>query len=175
MTVSVVRCNLSDILQAIESQLIGTGCVGDASNIDWVIDGYEPMPGQTGLRDIMLLGRELTEKKGWATGGGRLARCVDGLVHVILRTTNVSDRAATKKDWIREHDAKRALIFDALDGRTPDDSGDWQSGNMLTVSGLWLERDAAMAQLPAKWKAWGDSLGAYRFEFMPALDPTVLA
>lgn len=169
-----VRCNLSDILQAIESQLVGTGCVGDATNIDWVIDGFEPTPGTTGQRDILLIGRELTEDKGWATGGGRFARMMHGMVHVVLRTTNVSDRAGTRKDFILQHEKLRAQIFDVLDGKTPDTTGDWNSGDMLTIAGLWLERTAAIAELSGKWKSWGDSLGAYRFEFMPALTTTDL-
>ncbi len=170
---TVIQTDLPTILQAVEQQLLtftsaltADPVVGSITNIYWVMPGQEPKPGTTGQRDILLALHKDTLIN--VQGEGRFARILSGF-DCYFRTSNISDRFATRKDWFIANRTAYNSVMDALMGFFPVDG----SENALTIEGLVLDETTS----PSKVKdteTWGQVIGSYQFHYQPRVDVMIL-
>jgi hypothetical protein len=188
---SLIPTNLTIIMQAVEQQLLGyvspvTGnaIVGDISNVYWVEVGDEPPPAQTGQRDILLA--MLPDVPTNVQGAMRFTEIKSGLT-IYLRSTLAADRRGTKRDWMIAHRLLVDAMMDAMMDFFPVDANE----NALTIEGFVIgdegeggEGNAAPTRAKvapgneSKKTTWGQTVGTYRFHYIPnitltTLDPTV--
>src|SRR5437870_11963623 len=103
--------------------------VGDVTNIYWVEQGQEPIPGQTGQRDVLFQFHKMERVN--FQGDGRFALWKTGL-DVWLRLSLALDRTAMRRDWTIKEMSLVDGINDALDGFFPMDT----DNNGLTLEGF---------------------------------------
>lgn len=170
---TLIQTNLPTILQAVEQQLLNyysqitsSTVVHDLTNIYWIFPEEEPIPSQTGQRDVLLALHP--DKLVNIEGDGRFAKILSGF-DVYLRSSNASDRRSTKRDWMIAHRTLIDALNDALMGFFPEDDG----GDALTIEGLVLDTNATPAKNRDS-KTWGQTVGTYKFHYLPKLDTTVL-
>lgn len=140
---------------------------GDPSNIYFVFAGEEPECGKTGQRDVLLIERkdELVNVQ----GEGRFAK-IHAALDVNLRSTYAADRPGTKQDFLLAHRTMVNALMDALMGFFPEDADQ----NAYTIEGFVLDSNAA----PIKNRdaaTWGETVGTYRFHYLPRINTARLA
>lgn len=166
---TILQTDLPTILQQVEQQLLsyvspvtGKAVAGDISNIYWIFPEEEPDPGTTGQRDLIFAIHE--DEPINREGDGRFAKYKSGF-DVYLRTSLVSDRPKTKRDWLLNHRPQVNAMIDSLDGFFPQD----MNGNAYTIEGLVLKKNAK----PEKQRdsqSWGKTIASFEFHYLPNIN-----
>lgn len=169
---SLLPTNLPSIFGQVQTQLTtfvsaitSTAVCGDVSNIYWVFEGEEPPPGTTGQRDVLLIQRkDLTEN---VQGDGRFCMIASGM-DINLRTTRALDRRGTQQDWMTNQGTLINGLMDAMMGYFPVDTDQ----NAYTIEGFVMDFNAEPVK-NRESKTWGETVGTYRFHYIPAINTTL--
>ncbi len=175
----LIPSDLPTIMQSVEQQLLNyvstitsSAVIGSIQNVFWVFQGEEPPPGQIGQRDILLAEREDVTTN--VQGAGRFTEIYSGL-SIHLRSSQASDYRGTKKDWMIAHRRLVNALMDSMMDFFPVDA----DNNALTIEGFVLggpmngNGNATPAQIKDT-KKWGQTVGIYRFHYIPNIDLAVL-